>query len=42
MTFGAKMMVANIVGIAIKAKNVSIKLIIRLKDVVAPNIMLII
>lgn len=39
-TRGAMMRVAVIVGIAIKAKNPSIRLIIMLKEVVAPKRML--
>lgn len=40
MTLGAMIIVAVIVGIAIKAKNPSIRLIIMLRVVVAPNKML--
>ena len=36
ITLGASISVANIVGIAIKAKKVSIRLIISSKEVVAP------
>lgn len=36
-TFGASTRVVNIVGIAIKAKKVSITLIIKLSEVVAPS-----